>query len=279
MRRGFPPPFFVALPISTCVLLASISSQAATCNPGELCLISNGAYRYLEPGTASQSETPVILYFHGFGSSSEAVLRRQSFVERVLERGYAFVALEGAKGGFFPNHRDWSIRDGSPSWRNEAAFARSVLDDLEQEVPIDRKRVLLAGFSRGGSAVWDIACHDPKGFTAFAPAAGALWRPMPEQCKEAVRLFHTHGWQDNVVPLEGRLIPNYPLRQGDVFESLQLMRDAAELSNDKPDGFETLDEMQCRHWADGKLRLCIHPYGHLFPSDWFDRVIDWFERK
>ena len=68
------------------------------------------------------------------------------------------------------------MRDGTPPWRDEGAFARAVLDDLAQRYAVDRKRVLMTGFSRGGSMVWDIACHDPAGFAAFAPAAGAFWR-------------------------------------------------------------------------------------------------------
>ena len=222
---------------------------------------------------------PVIVHFHGYGSSGAAALGNAQVVEAATARGYVFVALNGTPGPLAPQRNDWSVRDGTPPWRDEGAFARAVLDDLAQRYAVDRKRVLMTGFSRGGSMVWDIACHDPAGIAAFAPASGAFWRPLPEGCSGPVKLLHHHGWSDRVVPIEGRQIPGLPIRQGDVFAGMQILREAAGLADDVPQSFAVEGDTLCRIWMDEALRLCLHPGGHSPPPGWMDQVLDWFERQ
>ena len=49
--------------------------------------------------------------------------------------------------------------DGSPSQaRDELAFMDAVRADLLARWPIEPNRILVTGFSQGGSMVWDLAC-------------------------------------------------------------------------------------------------------------------------
>lgn len=258
--------------------LLSAAAGAVDCIEGGTCSIAQGSYHYAMPSDGSAA-MPVIVHFHGYGSSGAAALRNAQVVEAATARGYVFVALNGTPGPLAPQRNDWSVRDGTPPWRDEGAFARAVLDDLAQRYAVDRKRVLMTGFSRGGSMVWDIACHDPAGFAAFAPASGAFWRPLPETCSGPVRLLHHHGWSDKVVPMEGRRIPGLPIRQGDVFAGMGVLREASGLSDDLPQSFSFEGETLCRLWMDEALRLCLHPGGHSPPPGWMNHVLDWFERQ
>ncbi len=269
-----------ALLTGVCAALTLLSAAAAAvdCVEGEPCSIAKGSYHYAIPANRSAA-MPVILHFHGYGSSGAAALRNAPVAEAATARGYIFVALDGTPGPLAPQRNDWSVRDGTPPWRDEAGFARAVLDDLARRYAIDRTRVLMTGFSRGGSMVWDIACHDPAGFTAFAPASGAFWRPLPEACSGPVKLLHHHGWSDKVVPIEGRQIPGLPIRQGDVFAGMGILREAAGLGDDLLQSFAVEGDTLCRLWMDEALRLCLHPGGHTPPSGWIDQVLDWFERK
>ncbi len=268
------------LSIGVCAALALLSTASAAldCIEGGPCSIAEGSYHYAMP-EGELPAMPVILHFHGYGSSGAAALRNASVVEAATQRGYLFVALDGTPGPLAPQRNDWSVRDGTPPWRDEAGFARAVLEDLARRYEIDRDRVLMTGFSRGGSMVWDIACHDPAGFTAFAPASGAFWRPLPEACSGPVKLLHHHGWTDKVVPIEGRQIPGLPIRQGDVFTGMQVLRKAAGLDDDLPQTFAIEGDTRCRLWMDEALRLCLHPGGHSPPPGWIDQVLDWFERQ
>ncbi len=253
-------------------------ASAEGCGQSAPCPVAKGSYHYEVPA-ARDGALPVIIHFHGYGSSGAAALKNRRIVEAALTRGYLFAAPNGTPGPLSPQRNDWSVRDGTPPWRDEAAFARAVLDDLAERHDIDRSRVLLSGFSRGGSMVWDIACHDPEGFAAFAPASGAFWRPLPESCSGPVMLLHHHGWSDKVVPIEGRRIPGLSIRQGDVFSSMAVLRAASGVDDDLPQSFAFAGDIQCRLWLGDSLRLCLHPGGHSPPPGWMGHVLDWFERQ
>ena len=273
-------PVQIAFLTGLCAALTLLSAAAGAvdCIEDGPCSIAEGSYHYAMPLDGSAA-MPVIVHFHGYGSSGAAALRNAPVVEAATARGYIFVALDGTPGPLAPQRNDWSVRDGTPPWRDEAGFARAVLEDLAQRHAVDRNRVLMTGFSRGGSMVWDIACHDPTGFAAFAPASGAFWRPLPETCSGPVKLLHHHGWSDKVVPIEGRQIPGLPIRQGDVFAGMGVLREAAGLGDDLPQSFSFEGDTLCRLWMDEALRLCLHPGGHSPPPGWMDQVLDWFERQ
>ncbi|MEZ5904426.1 MAG: hypothetical protein R3C69_04705 [Geminicoccaceae bacterium] len=63
------------------------------------------------------------------------------------------------------------------------AFIGEVIDDAVARFALDRAHVLLTGFSRGGSLVWDIACQAPAMASAYAAIAGGFWRPHPTSRK------------------------------------------------------------------------------------------------
>ena len=100
---------------------------------------------------------PAIFHLHGWGASAKAVMNNRGFVNGFLKRGYAVIAPQGLpRDG--ATQRNWTVIDGLSDMRDEAAFFAAVLDHAEAEGWIDRSRVMLTGFSRGGSMVWDIAC-------------------------------------------------------------------------------------------------------------------------
>ena len=55
------------------------------------------------------------------------------------------------------------------------------MNDVSSRWPIDRERVLVTGFSSGGSMAWLVACYMGEEFAAYVPVAGALRRPVPSQ--------------------------------------------------------------------------------------------------
>jgi len=129
--------------------------------------------------------------------------------------------------------------------------------------------------------VWRVACDAPAAFAAYAPVAGLMWRPLPTACAGPVRLFHTHGWSDTVVPIEGRSVAGGRITQGDLFRGLDLMRAAAGCTRDDPDAYDRAGETLIRVWDDcapgAELVLGVHPGGHSVPPDWSARTLEWFE--
>lgn len=257
--------------------LIAWAGQAAACGgAASPCTIPGGEYRVVLPAGAVRP--PALVWLHGWGGSAEAAVR-DGMVQRLAARGWALIAPEGLAAGDSPN-RNWSVRDGRPYPRDDVAFLRSVVADAVARHGIDGARVLLSGFSRGGSMVWDAACLAPGLARAYAPVAGAFWEPLAAGCAGPVDLLHVHGWTDRTVPLEGRPLRGGALLQGDVWESLDILRQTNGCDGLQADAASAADGLWERHWtgcAGGRIDLLLHPGGHVVPPWWLDRALDWFE--
>ena len=280
LRNTFHNPFFLLLATFLLIPAAAPTAKEVCGGVDAPCKIADGQYYVVLPATPPGPRGyPLVVHLHGWSSSARAVMRKERFVEKVTSRGYALIAPYGEVQP--SGRRDWSVADGQTRpRRDDVAFLKEVLDDAVTRMKIDRSRVLLTGFSRGGSMVWDVACQAPDAFTAYAPVGGGFWNPLPQSCKGPVRLFHTHGWVDATVPLEGRRLGNSGLIQGDIFDGLSILkrtngcpRRASERLNK--------DNRWIRTWSscakDSELRLMLHPRGHVTPAGWTGMVLDWFE--
>ncbi|MEM6374161.1 MAG: polyhydroxybutyrate depolymerase [Pseudomonadota bacterium] len=255
---------------------ASLSAQIVACGDADSpCEVSDGTYHMAVPDGVAKG---VVIHLHGAGAQAGGLLR-SGMGRGAVSRGYVFVAPQG----YHPDTRfvrNWSVRArGSTFVRDDAAFLRAVLADVHARTGLVDAPVLLSGFSRGGSMVWDIACHDPGFATAYAPMAGAFWNDLPAQCRAPVMLFHTHGWNDRTVPLEGRSFRDGQVVQGDVWASLKILRETNGCDARQPERNSFEGDLWFRHWTDcggGTIELMLHKGGHGAPKGWATRMLDWF---
>lgn len=268
--------------LALAVGLALLGGAAtADCN-GETgpCRVAGGTYHIVLPPGAT-GPVPAILLLHGWGGEGEGTIRNRGMVDLMLARGYAVIAPDGqprAQG----NGRSWDFHPDFPATRDETAFLMAVADDAAAQYGLDRDRMLLAGFSIGGSMVSYVACAAPDAFAAYAPVAGSFWRPHPERCTGPVRLLHVHGRADRTVPLEGREIrPGFA--QGNVTQAMDIWRDALDCPADTPDQTETHGIYTIARWGNcapgSRLDFALHDGGHSIPRGWAALAMDWFEEN
>ncbi|MES2665585.1 MAG: PHB depolymerase family esterase [Pseudomonadota bacterium] len=241
------------------------------------CQVPTGSYQIELPATGT--DFPAVMFLHGWGGSGAGTMANRGMVEAALARGYAVIAPDGqprAQG----EGRTWDFFPDGSARRDETGFLKSVADDAAARFDIDRDRILLAGFSIGGSMTSYAACADPTAFAAFAPVAGSFWRPLPAACAGPVRLLHSHGWTDSTVPLEGRIIGGNR-QQGDVFAAMDLWRATNGCLRQNPDSFGDTGRFWLRRWtgcAPGSaLEFALHPGSHGVPEGWTTLALDWFE--
>ncbi|MEM6974368.1 MAG: dienelactone hydrolase family protein [Pseudomonadota bacterium] len=261
------------------VLVTAPSAEA--CPGTEACEVAGGSYLLILP-EGVEGPAPALMYLHGWGASAKGVMNGRAAMRGALaRRGYALIAPQGIpRQG--RTQRDWSVDDRTAHPRDDLDFFAAILDDAARR-GVDRDRVLLSGFSRGGSMVWDVACQRPGLVRAYAPIAGAFWEPLPRTgCAGPVALFHTHGWADTVVPIEGRPIGRVMV-QGDMFESLAILRATLGCTARQPDERRTgTDGRWTRSWQNcqaGRLDLMLHPGSHIVPDGWTEKALDWFEAR
>ena len=259
------------------VFAAPVAAQTDPCGAADdPCTIDGGTYHVLEPSTDPNG---VVVHLHGGGGTGKGMLA-SGLAKSALKRGYIIIAPDG----FHPNSRftrNWSVKaKGTTFERDDIVFLKDVLVDVQARLDVAELPVLLAGFSRGASMVWDVACATPDFADAYAPVAGAFWDDMPSECKGPVKLFHTHGWNDRTVPLEGRSLRNHTVVQGDVWESLKILRATNGCRARQPESSSFDGELWLRHWTDceaGRIDLMLHKGGHGAPRGWAGAMLDWFE--
>lgn len=257
------------------------AGQTPSCGGADApCALGERSYHLALPAASFEGPRPVVVHLHGAGSTGRAVIRG-GMARTAAARGYVVVAPTGRRDGFGRWAPNWGVRDGRDGFETDVAFIEAVLDDVASRVELDRSRMLLAGFSRGGSFVWDVACALPESFAAFASVAGGFWEPMTQSCAGPVRLLHIHGWRDRTVPLEGRPLGS-GRAQGDIHQGMIVWRATNGCSNQRADAFETEGDLWTRQWIEcdaGALTFVLHPGGHGAPRGWSSMALDWFEAE
>lgn len=261
--------------IKPAVLLASGTECG---EPNTPCTVEGGEYYTALPNTTTRP--PAVIWLHGYARSGKMMIQKPAYVEPFIRRGYAVIMPSGQT---FPgiDELDWGVADGASWARGDIAFLRAVRADAVKRFGIDQSRILIAGFSRGGSMVWDVACQAPNLAKGFAAVAGAFWEPMPNGCNAPVHFYHTHGFKDRMVPFEGRKLrwKGIDFFQGNVMKSVDVWRHKNACMGSAKNSFDDDGSMQ-KDWmkcAAGSIRLRLTKGGHGVPKGWRNTVLDWFE--
>jgi len=270
MRRSSPFPLLFALGCTPPM------PDLGCGGPDDLCQVASGQYLALLPDAWDRtSDLPTFVHFHGHGGSAVGLYDKESFTEPMGQVGALAIYPDGLE-------QSWNLSGHDKHSRDDLAFFDEVLDDVVERLPVDPDRLIVSGFSVGGSMAWDVACYrGAQTGAVFAPVSGAFWRPLPQDCPAGpVRLRHEHGVSDTVFPLEGRQIRE-GLHQGDVRESIDTAVQEGGCTGEPQQVQE--DGRQCQVWrdcADGaEVQLCLHdsPGDHRVTSGWHRRAIEFAE--
>jgi polyhydroxybutyrate depolymerase len=240
--------------------------------------VTGGEYFASLPEAATNP--PAVIWLHGYARSGKGMIQKHAYVDPFIRRGYVVIMPNGQS---FPatDPLDWGVSDGYDWARDDVAFLGAVRADAVERFGLDPSRILIAGFSRGGSMVWEVAFHAPELARGFAAVAGAFWEPMVEDCAAPVHLFHTHGFKDRMVPFEGREMTwdGVDFVQGNVMKGVDVWRRENTCMGSAKNSFVSDGSMQ-KEWTNcsaGSVRLKLTKGGHGIPKGWRDEAINWFE--
>jgi len=168
--------------------------------------------------------SPVILNFHGGGGNSKSA-RNTSMMDLASDR-YGFIAVypqgTGAKFRLInPHGYTWNA-GSCCGWAmkhhiDDVGFTNALLDDLERQFNVDKKRVFATGISNGAMMCFRLACELSNRIAAIAPISGTMGMsncnpPRP------VSVIYFHGTSDEFVPIGGGKGPRS--LPGEFFESV-----------------------------------------------------------
>jgi polyhydroxybutyrate depolymerase len=198
---------------------------------------------------------PVVLVFHGFRGTAVNQRVGTGLVTLAERNDVILVHPEGHEGVHLLDSigRGWDL---AAHETRDLDFVRALLDALERERCVDRRRVYATGMSNGGFFANLVGCRMAERIAAIAPVAGA--RPLPD-CVPArpVPVLLTFGRADDVIP------PS-------------LMRTARDWWA-RVDGCGSGEERDgCTRFAGCELVSCEGPQAHRWPSDATDRIWRFF---
>lgn len=109
--------------------------------------------------------------------------------------------------------------DGYTAWQgapyssgaDDISFTVEMLDKIESQLCIDRKRVYTTGMSNGGGMVALLSCRLSDRFAAFGIVAGAMYYPAAS-CSppRPTPIISIHGDKDPTVPYQGSALRKLP---------------------------------------------------------------------
>jgi polyhydroxybutyrate depolymerase len=101
---------------------------------------------------------------------------------------------------------------------DDVGFTNVMLDDLEKQFNIDKKRVFATGISNGAMMCYRLACELSQRITAIAPVAGPMGFTGCHPSRP-VSVMHFHGIADKFAPFDGGKGPRS--LPGEFFESVE----------------------------------------------------------
>ena len=132
------------------VLSAALAAApvATACGTDSDCAAEGGSYRIAVPADAARgAEVGAIVYLHGYQASGAQAMGFAALRDMADRLGVALIAPNGEGG-------TWGLPRVFASRRDDVAFVTGAIEDAVARFPIDADRILLTGFSLGGSMAW-----------------------------------------------------------------------------------------------------------------------------
>ena len=188
---GHPsPPARQALPLSSrCTLPARF---------GPICFTIPAHYDTIR-------RAPLVIVLHGHGESAANFEKYTGMSSKADAEGF-IVVYPQALG----DPSDWHTAIDGPRKRDDIAFVREIINQLERTYRIDHHRIFAAGHSNGGIMTYRLASTLSDKLAAIGVTAGSIgmvdslgdtlpYRPT----KHPVSVIHFHGLADPSVPYAG----------------------------------------------------------------------------
>ncbi len=159
---------------------------------------------HVPPQYNAAKPTPVVLALHGATMSAKTMEILSGLSKKADEAGFIVVYPNGT--GPTPFLLTWNS-GGFASYLSTAKpddvrFIGKVLDDVEEAVNVDTKRVYATGMSNGAMMCYRLASQMSDRIAAIATVSGTIATDKYAP-KRPVPVLHIHGTADNLVPYDG----------------------------------------------------------------------------
>jgi len=180
----------------------SVGENTRTIKVGDL----ERRYRVYVPKKVDLNKPlPVVVAFHGGGGNPTSMARLSGLNAKADASGFVVVYPFGSGTEKEKNLTFNAGNVGGYALKkkiDDVGFTKSLLDDLEKVLSVDKNRVYATGISNGGMMAYRVASELADRFAAIAPVGGPMGT---ETCKPSrpVAVIHFHGTADELAPFKG----------------------------------------------------------------------------
>lgn len=174
---------------------------------------------HVPPRAVEKASLPVVLNFHG-GGGHGVNEQEYSLMDRLADRETFVAVYPNGTGRFTTRLLTWNAGSccayATLNRIDDVGFVRTLLAQLQTQLPIDRDRVYATGLSNGGMMTHRLAAEASDLIAAVAPIAGGMVLPMIK-AQRAVPIMHIHSVDDPRALYSGGLGPTFPMTKSQVF--------------------------------------------------------------
>ena len=161
---------------------------------------------YIPSSYSTRASTPLVLNFHGFGSSAFGQLLLSDWRSLSDQHGFILVYPQGAELASGGSH--WNpnpVSEGGKSSSDDLGFIEGLIDRLSKKYSIDLARIFATGFSNGAGMAYGLAHNSSELIAAIAPVSGLMSAGDIEVDSEInpVAIASFNGSEDLIRPIGG----------------------------------------------------------------------------
>ena len=149
------------------------------------------------------TDVPLILNFHGFGSNANQQLVYGDFRDIADKEGFLLVHPEGT---LLNGNQHWNVGSFTiGSTTDDVSFTEALIDELANLYAINLDRVYATGMSNGGYMSFLLACQLSEKIAAVASVTGSMTPETYNACnaQHPTPILQIHGTGDSTVPYNG----------------------------------------------------------------------------
>ncbi len=153
---------------------------------------------HIPPGYNSSTHLPLVLVLHGMGGTAESFKSKSGMSAKADQENF-IVAYPDAVGN--PSVWNSNLSDLSSNGVDDVGFIRALLDKLEHDLRIDRKRIYCSGFSSGAIMSYLLGAKLSHRLAAIGIASGTVGN---RACDGSIRIIPAPSDPVPVIAFHGR---------------------------------------------------------------------------
>ena len=269
------PMFSVVVSLGTFLgVTQTASGNAATTtvrNPVTLVISVNRVERsaLVYPAAAN---SPVVMCFHGFASTSEMFDQYTGFAELWPEATVVYPqGLKDIMDGHGNVNYGWQRYPGHLGNR-DVYFVDALIEELYSQYGVDRQRVYATGYSNGGFLTYTLLAARPQSIAKFAPVATYMpFRPSNYTPRPVLYMF---GENDHVFDNDGDCPSG---GYACAMSTLDWLLVHNQTSNEAQEWFDTGYQIYPAETTSGASVIWnLHEGGHIWPPDASANIVRFF---